>query len=175
MRKQLLNKVDALDMELHELLSTLSQYQEQDLARKPGPHVWSPLQIMHHLLLSESLSLAYVRKKLSFNPKLAKAGVSNRFRSIALDIALKSPLRFTAASGTEAHDAAEWRFSDLQSDWTTHRSDLRTYILDLDDHWMNKEVYKHPYVGRLSLSQMLVFFRTHFRHHRRQIFSRLPN
>ncbi len=171
----MLEKVDHLDLELDELLTKLSQYDDRDLAGKPAPDVWSPMQIMHHLLLSESLSLAYVKKKLSYNPKLAKAGVSSRFRSLALDLALKSPLRFTAANGTEAHSLNERKFANLQSDWTTHRADLRTYILDLDDNWMDKEVYKHPYVGRLSFSQMLGFFQTHFRHHRKQINARLPN
>ncbi|MDH3244540.1 MAG: DinB family protein [Saprospiraceae bacterium] len=175
MRKQLLKKLDHLDLELDELLTKLTQYDEMDLADKPAPDIWSPLQIMHHLLLSESLSLAYVKKKLSYNPKLAKAGVSSQFRSLALDLALKSPLRFTAANGTEASDLNERKFSNLQSDWTTHRADLRIYILDLDDYWMDKEVYKHPYVGRLSFSQMLGFFQTHFRHHRKQINARLPN
>jgi hypothetical protein len=41
--------------------------------------------------------------------------------------------------------------------------------MGLPDHLYDKEIYKHPFAGRLSLMGMVDFFEHHFRRHREQM------
>jgi len=53
------------------------------------------------------------------------------------------------------------------------RKDLYEFIDSVSEDYIDKEVYKHPLGGRLSLTGMLEFFDSHFDHHSKQIFRAL--
>ena len=46
---------------------------------------------------------------------------------------------------------------------------MKKKLDSLPNEYLNKLVYKHPSVGRLTLKQMLTFFRTHINRHEKQI------
>ena len=58
-------KLDHLDQKLASLLRDLEKYSEEELQKSPQPGAWSVIQVLSHLMLSEKLSQAYVKKKLS--------------------------------------------------------------------------------------------------------------
>jgi len=173
-REKLLQKIDKLDKEVEGLISNLKAYSTKQLQSKPAPDVWSPIQILNHIILSEQRSLEYCKKKLSFDPKLKKASWRSWMNSRLVMLALISPFKFKAPGAV-----AEDQFSNsdtldsIETKWKATREDWRTYISDLSEKYLDKEVYKHPFGMRMSLGGMLDFFLTHFHRHRKQLLKRI--
>lgn len=163
-------QIKRLDDKLIQLLKTLKVYSEDQLNRKPAEDKWSVIQIMHHLMLSEAGSMNYVKKKISFNPELKDAGVKAALRELALGTYLGSPLKrkapdFISGDKLPAH-ASFWKTAQ---DWKNQRSELQEFLHKLPPDLLKKEVYKHPFVGRITIYGMLRFFEQHFDRHQKQI------
>lgn len=170
MNKTIEKQLDRLDADLRELFTDIEGYSEAKMNTKPDKDSWSVFQVMHHLILAEGLSMKYVQKKLSFNPELKNAGVANSLRVTSLNTYLKSPIKRKAPEATSEDLPITSQFWDVVKTWKTQREDLRTYLDSLPEEVFKKEVYKHPFAGRLSLSGMLSFFQSHFNRHKKQIY-----
>jgi hypothetical protein len=162
--------LETLEQERRELFDLLQVRGDEELNRAPGPGKWSAIQVMHHLIISEELSLKYVRKKLSFKPELQKAGFSERFRRMLLKIYLGLPFKFKAPKGVN-DDAlpAHVSFSETARRWDAIRLDLAGFLEGVSQDLFDKELYKHPAAGKMTLHGMLDFYLAHFRRHREQI------
>ena len=78
LRIALQQKYQHYDAQVSAFMDQLAAYSDEQLNTKPADGGWSPIQVLHHLLLVEEGTLAYVRKKLSFNPTLEKTGLASR-------------------------------------------------------------------------------------------------
>ncbi|MCB0641685.1 MAG: DinB family protein, partial [Phaeodactylibacter sp.] len=108
-------------------------------------------------------------KKLSFDPKLKKRKLSTRFRTWLLVAYLSSPFKFKAPKGIRTTDLPTYSaFTEMADKYRKNRAELRAFLAKLPDDLMDKEIYKHPFAGRLPLSEMLLFFEVHFRRHEKQ-------
>ncbi|MDO8366286.1 MAG: DinB family protein [Saprospiraceae bacterium] len=156
-------KVDAL-------LSQLASFDNERLNRKSPDGGWSAIQTLHHLMLVEENSLAYLRKKLSFNPPLEKAGPWAWWRSLLLRISLQSPIKFKApkSAGTERIPETD-TLEVVLTRWQKIRAEWLDFFEKMPADLLDKAAYKHPRAGRLSWIQMLDFFAIHFDRHRRQV------
>lgn len=163
-------RLKQMDRDLQQLLGYLSAYDNETLNRRPADGGWSALQVMHHLMLAEEGSLRYVKKKLSFNPSLRKAGLASAFRQFMLRFYLGLPFRFKAPKnvGDEVLPAQS-DFGETARRWQDIRIDLRDYLSGLPEALFHQEVYRHPFAGRMSLEGMARFFDSHFERHRKQI------
>lgn len=160
----------ALEEERGGLLSLLQVRTDEELNHKPGPGKWSAIQVMHHLIISEELSLGYVRKKLSFQPDLKKAGFTEGIRRLVLRVYLGLPFKFKAPKGVNDEALpSHVPFEDTVRRWDAIRSELAGFMEGVAPGLADKELYKHPLAGRLTLQGMLEFYLTHFRRHREQI------
>ena len=163
-------KLDRLDDSFRDLLKELDGYTDATLNRVPKEGAWSVFQTMHHLILSERMSLNYVKKKLSFEPKLKKAGVGSKMRSTLVNNYLRSPFKRKAPTFISGENLPkESTFWEVVKAWKTDREELRRYLSELPKEHFSKEIYKHPFAGRLSLDGMLSFFQQHYERHLRQI------
>lgn len=162
--------IKRLDDKLIQLLKTLKVYSEDQLNRKPDQDKWSVIQIMHHLMLAEGGSLNYVKKKTSFNPELKDAGVKAALRELALSTYFGSPLKRKAPATISGDKLpAHASFWKTAQDWKNQRSELREFLCTLPPDLLKKEVYKHPFVGRITIYGMMRFFEQHFDRHHKQI------
>lgn len=170
MRASLLTQLDQLNSELDDLFRELEQYPHEQLNRQPAADSWSAMQVMNHLLLSEMYSRQYCEKKLSFAPKLPTAGISDRLRTLIVRFFFWLPFRINAPKFI-ATDALpkESELETVRKSYLEQRQAMAKFLSSVDDQYLNKAVYKHPFVGRLSLAGMLRFFGAHFRHHRKQL------
>ena len=176
MHPQLLKRLDEIDALLESKLQQLSQYPDEHLNRAPGPGKWSALQCFHHVLQSETLSLKYIKKKLSFNPELKPRNLNTTFRTWLLVGYLRAPIKFKAPKGVSTENfPATSSFQVLADQYRKSRSELRDYIANLPDEIYQKEVYKHPFAGRLPVDEMLLFFKEHFNRHQKQAFKALKS
>lgn len=163
-------KLDHLDQKLASLLRDLEKYSEEELQKSPQPGAWSVIQVLSHLMLSEKLSQAYVKKKLSYNPKLPSVNWQSRMRSFLLDTYVRSPLKARAPKNVnESQFPENLTIAQISADWKNDRASLRTYLSSLESGLFKKQVYKHPFGGRLSLAAMISFFDSHFDLHHKQI------
>ena len=163
-------RLKLLDKKLNQLLEELKYYSEDQLNRKPGEGKWSVIQVMHHMLLAETGSLNYIQKKLSFSPELKKKGILTASRKLALWFFLKTPFKFKAPEGVSGENLPEFAgFWDTAKQWKEQRTKLKSFLATLPPELYRKEVYKHPFAGRLDLSGMVDFFDGHFDRHHKQI------
>lgn len=125
---------------------------------------------MHHLILSEELSLAYVRKKLSFQPALQPAGPGTRWRAVTLWFYLNLPVKFRAPKivGDE-HLPGFASLAETRERWSRIREEWTRFLEEMTEDLAEKAVYRHPLVGRLSWSGTLLFFHYHLDRHQKQI------
>jgi len=170
MREKLLHKLDLLNKNMEDILAYAGSCPEEDFNAAPSQGKWSPSQIINHLILSEKYSLGYCRKKLSFSPILKKAGMVSEFKSWLVQSYLLSPFKYKAPKGISTEDLppADTLFSVTQK-WKEVRKELESFLREVPEEYLDKEVYKHPFGGRLSLSGMLLFFHAHFKNHEGQI------
>ncbi|RMF20785.1 MAG: DinB family protein [Bacteroidetes bacterium] len=162
--------LERLDAGLNDLLESLSGLTDEQINAPAPDGGWSIAQVMLHLMVAEELSVKYIRKKLSFNPKLEKAGLKAALRRLALIGYLKTPLKFKAPKGV---DATSWSepvpLEELRERWLKARAELRILLEELPSDTFDKELYKHPLVGKLPVSAMLEFYQVHFERHLGQI------
>ncbi len=167
-------RLQTLDRELDELFDDLAQYAPEALNQAPAPGGWSAMQALHHLLLSERYSLQYCEKKLSHRPKLPRAGVLAWWRVQYVRFYLLSPIKVKAPAmiDTPALPATD-TLPSVAAQYRAQRAAMATFLDNLPAEYADKEVYRHPFAGRMSVAGMLSFFGAHFTHHRRQLYRAL--
>ncbi len=170
MEKMVAKRLERLDEKLQQLLNHLRSFSDEQLNARPNPQSWSVLQILHHLMLAEQLSGAYVQKKLSFNPALKNINFATWGRMLLLRYYNYLPIKLKApANVSEERLPERSNLADVTMQWQTQRQALRAYLSGLPQPIFQKEVYKHPIAGRLGLDGMVAFFEGHFDRHLRQI------
>lgn len=159
-----------LNQKLTLLLRDLKTYSDAKLNEQPSASEWSVLQIMQHLMKAESGAVSYVEKKLSYEPALADANVMSSFRSMFLNMALKSPIKIKAPDQISGEVLlTNLTFWEVAKQWKVQRDELETYLESLPADYFTKDLYKHPLSGKMTLSSMLSFFNKHVDRHSRQI------
>lgn len=170
MNKKIERQFQHLDAKLANLLADLEPYSTDQLQRKPTPTAWSVIQVLQHLLLVEQVSTKYVQKKLSFHPTLKDANLLTALRVQAAYVYNFLPIKLKAPSYVDdSNFSNEVLLSDIAVQWQNQRRQLHDYLSALPETIFQKEVYKNPVVGRLSLYGMLQFFEGHFDRHHKQI------
>jgi len=163
-------RLQKLNASLDSLFQDLSTYSDEQLNTQPGPGKWSALQTMHHLLIAEGYAQGYVRKKLSFNPKLNNAGLGDKWRTLLLWLYLSAPFKFKAPPAVaEENLPTDSSLATTKTQWKEQRQELAAQLKSYSPEIFNKSLYKHPFSGRMTLDGMLIFYQIHFERHRKQI------
>jgi hypothetical protein len=170
MKNKLVRRNERYNQQIDNLFSELEPQSDETLNRKPASGGWSAIQTMHHLILTEELSLAYVKKKLSFNPELEPVGFGVHWRGFLLWFYLNTPLKFKAPKNVGDDNLPDRAMlADTHARWQKARADWTDFLAQMPDDMASKAFYKHPRVGRLGWPQMLAFFETHFDRHLQQV------
>lgn len=134
---------------------------------------WSVAQILTHLLTSERLSLHYMKKKSLGIHAAEEAGWLESLKLVALKISQRLPFKYNAPAVVIKETPEALEFAELARQWENERNELRLFLENMPDKYINKKIYKHPVAGRLNVKQALAFFREHLKHHRPQIIRQL--
>ncbi len=163
--------LNALDEALQKLENSLSAYTAEQLNRKPAPGQWSVMQVVSHVMMAEAGSLNYLKKKLSDPAAIKKAGIGSAIRTWLLNLSQIIPgLKFKAPSFISEDKLPP--VSDREAvfqQWRTGRAALRAFLESQPDEIFTKEAFRHPRAGRMTIVQMLSFFKSHLNRHARQI------
>lgn len=172
-KNALLLKLNRLDEKLETLLDEFENAQLADLTRTYSEGQWSALQIAYHVMLYEQIAMRYVKRKLSFARKLNKSTMATTMRKGLLVTYLRTNVKYkTMKSADQSNFPMTISLYDLRNEWLTSRKELRIFVEDCPSNIFDKEIYKHPFAGKLSLDGMLTFFEEHFDRHRKQILRR---
>ncbi len=174
MKASILSRNQRYGNQVQSLLDSLNSYSEEQLNRKPADGGWSPMQVLHHLILSEELSMAYVRKKMGFTSEFENNNASARLRSLLLWLSLNMPFKYAAPRAIGSENLPEHAtLADTRTKWQEARRVWDDFFEQMPVELSNKLVYKHPRAGKVTWLQMLAFFETHLARHRKQIFRNL--
>lgn len=171
MKEKTFQKLQVLNEQLDDLHRFLTDYDADTLNKRPEPGVWSALDVAQHLRLSERMSHQYLQKKLNSDPgKMGKAGLRSSLRSMAITLFMRSPAKRRAPKVVnESTFPQRSDLDELMQSWKQQRQELEAFLRKQPDIVFEKESYRHPFGGRLSLLGMLRFFEDHLERHRRQM------
>lgn len=159
---------DKMESTRKALFSKLDGYTSEKMNQKPDENTWSVIQVMNHLSGAEGGSVKYMNKKLSFNPKLKKAGLGSSLRYMLLITAFSLPLKFKVPDvvGQPSNDD---NYDEAKAKWDKVRADLKTLLESLNEDQLKAELWKHPSAGKMNMRYALKFMQEHFDRHQGQI------
>jgi len=169
MNKLLASVLTELEKQREEILQSVSHLSDEAFSRAPQPGKWSVAQILTHILTSEKLSLAYMKKKVQGIDQLKDSGVMESLRLWLLIVSQRIPVKYKAPKVVVENTPETLSLNQLTEEWANLRKELAAFLSTIDDKHARRVIYKHPMAGRFDVQQTLIFFREHIRHHRPQI------
>ena len=161
-------RLERLEASRARALSLLAPHDVAALNRSPAPGRWSALQVLHHVVESEAATLGYVRKKMQAGASLPPAGLGSRLRRAAVQLGLALPLRFRApAMAAVVPDLIEPAL--LRARWDEVRAGWRELLAAFPAELEGRLVFRHPFAGRMGLSDTLAVLQAHLDHHVPQV------
>ena len=161
---------ERLEENKNKLFSLILPLSDQQYFQQPSKHAWSVAQTANHLFMSESLSLAYLKKKLSY----PDAVPPYRMRSWAgvwlIKLVFATSWRRKAPANINMWgDQPIFPKSELEAKWNALRAETILFLLANADKFGRHLAYRHPFAGRMTMRQMLIFFNDHLLKHTRQV------
>lgn len=165
--RQLFQKLEA---QKTELMTLVRQLPPELYNKQPNEFTWSVAQAVNHIYLSETLSMAYLRKKLSFPDQVPPYSPRSILAVWVLRLYLHAPLKRKSPKAINMWGQQTiLSASDLDTAWTDLRTKMNIFFEENITPFPNHLVYRHPFVGRLTFNQTLIFFILHLKHHFKQI------
>ena len=138
--------------------------------KQPSPQSWSIGQAANHLFLSETFSLAYLKKKMSYPDDLPPFHVKSWGSVLLTKLALNTPYKAKAPKTINMWENQPILLPDeLNQKWSALRIELKNFLDGHHPTYGRHLVFRHPFAGRMTMRQMLIFFNDHMAHHIRQV------
>ena len=172
MKEKLLHLDAQYTARVQSLLTEMAQYDDETLNCPSPSGGWSVLQNMHHLMLSETMSLRYVEKKLSFGGDFPKTGWSESWRYFLLIAFFSLPIKFKAPpriGGNPEDIPAQSSLAETRAQWLALREQWQSFLQNMPPDLATRTVFKHVRAGKLGWSHMIRFYIDHFDRHYKQM------
>lgn len=175
-QKKPLEKYRQYERKIASTMNELLVLTEDEFHFKPNENSWSASQVLNHLIGVERGTLHYLRKKLKYGG-IPKAGLLSMLRNLALKGLLYSPIRYKIPSVlSQPSDGGS--LESISNQWSELRKEWKNFLENFPNEYLDKAVFRHPIVGRISISQTVDFLIAHYAHHLKQLRrikkSRLP-
>jgi len=168
--KAIHHQFNQMELKKQELLVLLQSLPAGQYHTQPDQRTWSVGQVAQHLYMSERNSLAYLKKKLSypdtvprFHPK-SWGGIGLIKLVFAIGYKIKAPESIDMSKMESIMDLEE-----LKTKWGELRLELISFLERNEPTFGRHMAFRHPFAGRMTMHQMLIFINDHFRHHQQQI------
>jgi DinB superfamily len=170
MKNKITTQFSEYQAKVNAFLADLSKYSTEELQSKKTPETWSVIQNLMHLIMAESGSLAYCRKKMAFGGEYDSPGIKSQFRYVQLIAAMYLPIKIKAPAAIDGENVPNnLTLAEVKAKWDESFANWQHFFESLPDDLVDKVVYKHPRAGKISWSNMIGFFSVHFDRHRGQI------
>lgn len=175
MNNKLVEQLNEIQNLYNNYLEQTKSLSEEQFNFKPTEEKWSVAQVLHHIWFALDGTYLYIDKLMTKQNKFKQAGIVNVIRSFGLNTVLNSSLKLNAPKNVRnavIKHATHQEIENLASaTFQKFRQLLEKFPKELED----KEIYKHPIVGWVSMSQTLGFLKGHTIHHKMQIESLLKS
>lgn len=162
--KDLLNTFSQMEEERQHLLQMLSEHPPAVLEKKPSVNEWSVTETIYHLVVAERGALSYLNKKLEvggFEQARFQAGIKQRL----LNFIISLPIKFKAPKVAQIPPGKQVSYEEALHEWNTVRQGMHDTYQGLSDDFCGKELFKHPFAGKMNVVQGLKFMRQHMNRH----------
>ena len=167
MHKKLAVRFQDLEHSRHALLVLTEGYSQQQLLFNPTDNQWSMAQVMKHLVMTETQILQYVLRRIE-KGNLHQATYKSWVRYILVKLALRYRKKIKAPKQVEAPPKV-LNPIQVREEWEQLRKQWATMLEKMPTDVINKNVFRHPLAGDMSISHTLGFMNEHVRHHIAQI------
>ena len=168
MNARLRNVFDKAEQERKSVLDLVGSLSDEKLFAHPEKR-WSVSLILTHIIISETMSLQYMKKKSLGIDQLHDSGIAEEIKMIILKISQRLPLKYKAPKIVLERTPPALSLIEIVSQWNNSRVELRSFMESIEPKNIKKKIYKHPVAGRLDVIQAVIFFREHVNHHLPQI------
>jgi hypothetical protein len=168
MNKYLYKKFARLESSRKNILSTLKTFNPESLNKKPAGDKWSSLQILFHIIKSEQLTTISVKRALKEYDKKVNTGLPETLKTALLKIILITPLKFKAPR-VVADIPDQPGLEEMIARWSSIRSDIKDLLETIPAEAMKKNIFNHPFSGKMNIFHTTDFLISHSEHHYRQI------
>ncbi len=168
--KQIQYQFEKLEEKKQALMNLISSLSNEKYNQQPSQGSWSVAQAANHIFLSEQLSTAYIRKKLSYPDTLLPFQLKSWGGVYLIKLVLWTGYKRKAPVNINMWEQQLiLSQEDLEQQWRALRADTITLIENHQEDFGSHMVYRHPFAGRMTMHQMLIFFNDHMAHHMKQI------
>ncbi|MBC8172393.1 MAG: DinB family protein [Chitinophagales bacterium] len=168
MQKQFENKLQVLKHDFDKLIVTVESLSHENLNMPMRQGKWSIAQTIYHVNLSFAGTIAYISKKIQYPDSLEEKKIAAWFRSVWLTMVLRSAFKVKAPEGVNKVPE-NISFHELKNQWNMHYRNLEILLENFPPALTNKNVFKNPLAGRITMYQTLSFLHEHTLHHIRQV------
>lgn len=167
---QIQRQFEKLEQKKKVLMNLINSLPDEKYNQQPSSGSWSVAQAANHIFLSEQLSTAYIRKKLSYPDTLLPFQIKSWGSVFLIKLVLWSNYKRKAPVAINMWEQQPvLSKADLEQQWSQLRADMISLIAKHQEAFGSHMVYRHPFAGRMTMHQMLIFFNDHMAHHMKQI------
>lgn len=163
-----LNSLESLNIEFDRIIGELERIDDSELIKKPGDSKWSVIQVLNHLYEIELTSLDYILYKEKEGARFGKEKFMTKLRFFGYRLALWSPLKFKMPNSLN-QPLNEGDLNSIIEKFSRIRTEFHSFVNRQDESFFNTASFKHTLVGRTKIKKMFVFFKSHLKHHEKQI------
>jgi hypothetical protein len=168
--QQIHRQFEKMEIKKNNLLALLHTLPVEKYTRQPSPESWSIAQAANHIYLSERLSLAYLRKKMSYPDTIPTYHIRSWGAVMLIKFTLWTGYKVKAPKAINMWEQQDILSpEELDKKWSKVRSDLISFMEEHLPAFGSHLVYNHPFAGRMTMYQTMIFFNEHMSHHLRQI------
>ena len=165
-KQSIYHQLDQLNDQTLQLFVQLASYSNEQLHKKRNG--WSIIQVLSHLQMSETVSLAYMQKKKHAGTAMQKVSPWSQLKMLMIKLMLSSKLKFKAPKNL-SNPPDHYTLQEMKAFWMTQREKLKGFVDDFPEVLYNRAILKHPIAGPQHLYNTLKFFQYHLLHHQYQI------
>ena len=159
-----------LERKRETLMQQILPLTEVEYSNKPSPGSWSAIEAANHIYLSEKLSLAYLKKKMAYPDTIPSYHFKSWGGVLLIKLVFATGYKWNAPETIDMrHQQPVLTPAELNIKWPLQRQELLSFIESHQSAFGSHLAYRHPYAGRMTMHQMLIFLNDHLGHHMKQI------
>lgn len=167
MHRKINRLFNALECSKLEMLSFTKQYSEEQVSFKPGTEEWSMVQVVKHLVMTETQILQHIQKRLA-KGGLRPANIKSWVRYVVVKLALRYRKKIKTPRQV-AMPPEGLNFTEVAEEWNLLRLHWKKNLEHLPPDSIDKNMFRHPIAGDMSIGHTLSFMNEHIRHHMAQL------
>lgn len=168
MQSSLLAKFDRLEKQRQAYTTQIHSLSAEQQAKKPAENQWSAAQLYYHLWKVEQTVLQSILDNMASDRKRRPISFNTRYRSFLLNLFLSLPIKFKVPKMIGAMPE-EINLAEVEKNWQDTRSSWQKLLTDYPTDLLDKEIFKHPRAGVITIGQTLQFLIEHANHHKNQM------